>query len=272
MLAAAAVANAGMWEGLEDANYVMGPKITEKDVFGKVVLLYYLDGSEKGLNPVERVEALYKSHDKKRFCVIGSYCGSKEGAAAALAKQKITFPVYKGAKLASDTSKTRDAGHVLIVSQYGKILAATSAHSNFNRDHEKILVEAITSVGQPPSVIPGIELDKYKALKNKLRLGSNLKGVIKQLEKDVEAANKKTATAAVKAKADEASSILSAISSGKSDIEANMSALTDLNPEEAYKIMQLFVKSFPDEAADYKDKLAELKTKAAEFKKQSKAK
>lgn len=267
VMAIAAVANAGLWEGITDENYVGGPKITERDLLGKVVLYFVMNANEETEKVSTRMQELYKSFDNKRFCVLGSWAGDKEKAAAELTKLKTTFPVYKGAKLASDTAK-RDSGSVAIVSQFGKVLAATASYGGFTKDLEQILVEAISAVGLPPNIIPGVTLDKYKSLKNKLKLGVNLKGTIKSLEKDVAAAEKKTATAMQKTKAEEAGSILSAIKDGKSEIYDNITALTDVNPEEAFKLLTQYVKSFPDEAGDNKEKLAELKTKAAEFKKQ----
>lgn len=267
MMAVAAVANAGMWEGIADENYVGGLKITERDLLGKVVLLFVMNANEETEKAAPRMQELYKSLDNKRFCVLGSWAGEKEKAATELPKLKTTFPVYKGAKLASDTAK-RESGAAVVISQYGKVLAATTMHGGFNKDHEQILVEAITMVGAPPNIIPGITLEKYKSLKTSLKLGKNLKNVIKTLEKDVAKADKKTATAMDKAKAEEASSILSAIRDGKSEISDNITALSDVNPVEAYNLLSQYVKSFPDEAADNKEKLAELKVKAAEFKKQ----
>lgn len=267
VMAVAAVANAGMWEGIADENYVGGLKITERELLGKVVLLLVMNANEETEKAAPRMQELYKSLDNKRFCVLGSWAGDKEKAAAELPKLKTTFPVYMGAKLASDTTK-RESGAAVVISQYGKVLAATTMHGGFNKDHEQILVEAITMVGAPPNIIPGITLEKYKSLKTSLKLGKNLKNVIKTLEKDVAKADKKTATAMDKAKAEEASSILSAIRDGKSDISDNITALSDVNPVEAYNLLSQYVKSFPDEAADNKEKLAELKVKAAEFKKQ----
>ena len=267
VMAVAAVANAGMWEGIADENYVGGLKITERDLLGKVVLLFVMNANEETEKAAPRMQELYKSLDNKRFCVLGSWAGDKEKAAAELPKLKTTFPVFMGAKLASDTTK-RESGAAVVISQYGKVLAATTMHGGFNKDHEQILVESITMVGAPPNIIPGVTLEKYKSLKTKLKLGSNLKNVIKTLEKDVAKAEKKTATAMDKAKAEEAGSILSAIKDGKSEVYDNITALSDVNPVEAYNLLSQYVKSFPDEAADNKEKLAELKVKAAEFKKQ----
>lgn len=267
MMAVAAVANAGLWEGLADENHVGGPKITERDLLGKVVLYFVMNANETTEHASARMQELYKSLDNKRFCVLGSWAGEKETAAAELSKLKTTFPVYKGAKLASDTVK-RDSGAAAVISPYGKVLAATTMHGSFSKDHEQILVEAVTMVGLPPDLIRGVTLEKYKSLKNSLKLGKNVKNVLKALEKDVAKADKKTATAMDKAKAEEASSILSAVRDCKSEISDNIAALGDINPVEAYNLLSQYVKSFPDEAADNKEKLAELKTKAAEFKKQ----
>lgn len=174
VMAIAAVANAGLWEGITDENYVGGPKITERDLLGKVVLYFVMNANESTEQAASRIQSLYKSFDNKRFCVLGSWAGDKDAAAAVLAKLKTTFPVYKGAKLAADTTK-RDSGSSAIVSPFGKVLAATTMHGGLNKDHEQILVEAISAVGLPPNIIPGVTLDKYKALKTKLKLGVNLK-------------------------------------------------------------------------------------------------
>ena len=269
IMVVAAVANAGLWEGITDENHVGGPKITERDLLGKVVLLFIMNANEQTEKQTPRVEELYKAYDKKRFCVLGSWAGEKEKAVAELPKLKTTFPVYKGAKLATD-AKERESGSVAVISQFGKVLVSTTMGMGLKKEDEEILVGAITSVGMPPTIIPGVTLEKYKSLANKLKLGVNLKGTIKALEKDVAKADRKTATVMDKAKAEEASSILSAIKDAKSEIRDNIIALADINPDAALKLLTQYVKSFPDEAAEYKDKLVELKTKAAELKKTSK--
>ena len=269
IMVVAAVANAGLWEGITDENHVGGPKITERDLLGKVVLLFIMNANEQTEKQTPRVEELYKAYDKKRFHVIGSWAGEKEKAAAELAKLKVAFPVYKDAKLATD-AKERESGSVAVISQFGKVLVPTTMGMGLKKEDEEILVGAITSVGMPPNIIPGVTLEKYKSLANKLKLGVNLKGTIKALEKDVAKADRKTATVMDKAKAEEASSILSAIKDAKSEIRDNIIALADINPDAALKLLTQYVKSFPDEAAEYKDKLVELKTKAAELKKTSK--
>lgn len=263
--ALAAMANAAMWEGLTDENHVVGPKITERDLLGKAVLVYYASG-HGGFDNLGRAEQLWKSFDHKRFAVVGCLVGDKETAVTEIPKHKITFPIYQNLKLSTDGGEKRPMGSALVVNQYGRILVG----GGMNRDHEKVLVEAITEVGLPPNIIPGVELVKYKSMKNQLKLGANLEKTVKVLEKDVAAAEKKTATKQQKDKASEASSILSAIRDGKTDIQESIKALSDANPGESYNLLSLYVKSFPSEAADYKEKLADLKTKAAEAKKLAK--
>lgn len=295
LAAVAAVANAALWEGLKPEEHVSGPQITERDLLGKVVLyhvlygtLFRLDASkmkgeeleehkvhiQRATESENRIEALWKSYDKKRFVVVGLCPSSVENPAAEAAKRKLTFPIYKDVKLASDSGVRRE-GAVVIVSPFGKVLCATAGTSDNdyfidNRDAETMLSDAVTAVGLPPTIIPGVTLAKYKALKNKLKLGVNLKGVIKQLEKDVAAAEKKSATKPIKDKAEEASAILSGIQQGKSEITENIRLFSEINPPEALSLLEKYVKSFPDEAVDYKDQIAELKVKAAEFKKGAK--
>ena len=265
----ASSAFAGLWEGLTDENYISGPKITERAILGKVVLVHVIDTSEFGLRNADRVEAFYKSYDKNRFIVVGSWPKAKDGAVEAMAatKKKFSYPIYKDFKLVSDKEK-RLSGAAYAVNPFGKIVVGTGEHAGISPDFEQILVETITMVGAAPNIAPGVTLEKYKSLKTKLKLGVNLKSVIKQLEKDVAAAEKKTATAQIKAKAEEASAILSAIKDGKAEIYENANALADVNPVAALDLLTKYLKSFPDENADNKEKLAELKAKAAEFKKQ----
>lgn len=261
----AVVADAGVWEGLADENHVSGSKLTERDLLGKVVLVCHFDGSAACEQQCARIEQLWKGHDHKRFMSVGSVAGmEKSAAAAAVAGMKLTFPVYRDLKLASDRER-RPAGSLLLVGPYGKVIAAANASAGKNPGFEELLVNAITEAGLPPTLVSGVVLDKYKSLKNALKLGTDLKGTVRQLEKDVAAAGRKSATAAQREKAAEAAGILTAIKNGKTELGENIAALSDLDPAEAYRLLSLYVKSFPEEAAGNKAKLAELKSKLAEF-------
>ena len=261
MLATAGMVKAALWEGVSDENHVAGPKLTPKSLSGKAVVVFHLDGSENSMTRAERAEKLWGAHDKKRFLMVATTALGAEAGAAAAAKAKITFPVYRDLKPAADPER-RAGGSMAVIDHYGRLVTVSS--DDGDRDFEEQLVGAISQVGMLPDLIPGVSLDKYKALKKKIKFGANVAGIVKTLEKDVKAAEKKTATKVQKAKAEEAQQILSAIAKAKEEVAGNLKALAEANPGEAYKLMSLFVKSFPELQAEYKDKLNELKAKATE--------
>ena len=260
MLAAAGAVNAAIWEGVTDENHVAGPKLTPKSLMGKAVVVFHLDGGETCKARAERAEKLWGAHDKKRFLMVATTALGAEAGAKAAADAKITFPVYRDLKPTADP-KRRTGGTMVVIDHYGRLVTVSS--DDGDREFEEQLVGAISQVGMLPDLIPGVSLDKYKSLKKKIKFGANVAGIVKSLEKDVKAAEKKTATKVQKAKAEEAAEILAAITKAKSEIAGNLKALAEANPAEAYKLMSLYVKSFPDLAAEYKPQLDELKAKAA---------
>ena len=94
-VAAALFANgAAKWKNLDDKFHVSGPKLTEADLLGKAVLVYYWDASkEASVKYLPEVEKVWSSFKTKKFQVVGNYVGTKndEKVKELVQKNKVTL-------------------------------------------------------------------------------------------------------------------------------------------------------------------------------------
>ena len=270
---ACSTAFAGMWRGLSESGYYSGPKLTENDLAGKVVLV---DCWGVNCPPcralLPRMEQIWQSFKHKPFVLIGSHCqGRAPDRVAELVKaNKLTYPIYDFAGLArGEPSSGGGLPFMYVVDHRGKVV-----YSGRNeREATEAIVNAIGQIGAPPSLIGGnVQLKKYKALEKQLVLGKNVKSVINTLERDVKRAQSKAANAGQKAQAAEAAEILRSIEEGKSDVKREIEMKRTSDPEDALMLVKAFMASFPDEGAEYKAQLPELAAKAKEAKAEKAAK
>ncbi len=265
------ILSAAQWKGFSDASYYSGPKITEADLQGKVVLVDLW-----GVNcppcraMLPQIEKIWQSFKSKPFYVIGAHSqGRKEAEVKELVKKnKLTYPIYDFAGLVGAPS-SNGLPFLYVVNHRGRVVYS-------GRD-EKAATEAIVnalgvlSTGVS-SLVGDVSLKHYKSLEKQLVLGKSIKSHIKKLEGDIKKANGKMANAQAKAKADEAEQILRAIDTAKKDAKDEIQALMTSNPAKAIKLIGDFAKTFPDDGATFKEKIPELKEKAAEMKAAEKAK
>lgn len=255
-----------MWQGLGEDQYYSGPKIAEKDLLGKVVLV---DCWGVNCPPcralLPRMEQLWQAFKSKPFVLIGSHCQGRRPAevAALVAQNKLTFPVYERARHVSEP-QFRGIPFLYVINHRGKLAYS----GNSEREATEALVTAIGNVGLPPDIVPGVSFRRYKPLQKKFKLGNSVKSDVKRLEADVKKFEKmKKLPPAMQQQCQEAKDILSALDAGKAEIREEISALVKSNPAEALKYMQLFMKTFPEEGEAYKDQINELKAAIAEEKK-----
>ena len=118
----------------------------------------------------------------------------------------------------------------------------------------------------PISLCSDVDFKKFKGMAGQLKLGKNLTNIIKTLEK--KKADKDPNVAS------EASEIISAVESAKSDLKEDIELYKTADPAEAIKLIDLFVKTWPkdDSAKEYKASVSELKKAAAEKAKAAKEK
>ncbi|MBR5549609.1 MAG: TlpA family protein disulfide reductase [Kiritimatiellae bacterium] len=265
-LAALFANGAAKWKNLDDKSYVGGPKLTEADLLGKAVLVYYWDLSEEtSVKYLPEVEKVWNSFKTKKFQVVGNYVGTKndEKVKEAIQKNKITFPVYYNFSLDPDPKVGfQKAPFFNVVNHRGvSVLGKASV-----KEAIEGAVEAMGAIGMPISLCGDVEFKKFKGMAGQLKLGKNLTNVIKALEK--KKADKDPNVAS------EAQEIISAVESAKDDVKEDIALYREADPAEAIKLIQLFMKTWPkdDSVKEYKDAIADLKKAAAEKAKAAKEK
>ena len=257
---------AAKWKNLDDKFHVSGPKLTEADLLGKAVLVYYWDASEEAsVKYLPEVEKVWNSFKTKKFQVVGIYVGTKndEKVKELVQKNKVTFPVYYKFSLDPDPKVGfQKAPFFNVVSHRGvSVLGKASA-----KEAIEAAVEAMGAIGMPISLCGDVEFKKFKGMAGQLKLGKNLTNILKTLEK--KKADKDPNVSS------EASEIILAVESAKDDVKSDIELYSEVDPAEALKLVQLFIKTWPkdDSAKEYKEAIADLKKAAAEKAKAAKAK
>ena len=266
-VAAALFANgAAKWKNLDDKSHVSGPKLTEADLLGKAVLVYYWDCSiDASVKYLPEVEKVWNSFKTKKFQVVGNYVGTKndEKVKEAVQKNKVTFPVYYKFSLDPDPKvQWEQVPYFNVVNHRGVSVLGKAGV----KEAIEAAVEAIGAIGMPVSLCGDVEFKKFKGMAGQLKLGKNLTNILKTLEK--KKADKDPNVSS------EASEIISAVESAKDDIKADIELYCEADPAEAIKLIQLFTKTWPkdDACQGFKEKMPELKEKAKEKAKADKEK
>ena len=267
-------ANAVSWKGLDESNWYSGPKITEADLAGKVVMVDkwgVFCPPCRALLP--KMQEIWKSFKGKNFILLGSHCqGRKEAEVQNLVKaNKLTFPIYDWAGLAEGEPRSSGIPFLYVVDHRGKVVY--SGH-NHNMALEAAQA-AILALDLPPTLLGDVVLEKnspYKSLEKLLVLGKNISSVVKKLEKDVKNAEKRSAKQADKDNAEVASRILAAIEEARREIPAEIERKKSSNPPDALELLINYSKTFPKDSVELKKQIPELRKAAAEWKKAEKAK
>ena len=264
-LSALFASGAAKWKNLDDKAHVCGPKLTEADLLGKAVLVFYWDAADdRSVKYLPEVEKVWSAFKTKKFVVVGNYTGVKNDAKVkeAVQKNKVTFPVYYKFSLDPDPQTIRNVPYFNVINHRG-----VSVYGGVGvKDGTEKIVDAIGAIGMPISLCGDVEFKKFKGMAGQLKLGKNLTNIMKALEKKKSDKDPNVAS--------EASEIISAIASAKDDVKEDIVLYREVDPAEAIKLIQLFMKTWPkdDAVADMKDALPELKKAAAEKAKADKAK
>ena len=262
--AGALTLRAAAWRGLTEAGYYSGPKLTEDDLDGKVVLV---DCWGVNCPPcralLPRMEQIWQGFKSKPFVLLGSHCQGRapEKVAELVKANKLTYPIYDFAGLAQGEPPSGGGlPFMYVVNHRGKVVYA----GRDERAATEAVVNALGAAGGAISFTGGVELKKYKALEKQLVLGKPMKSVVKKLEADAKKGDAKAASAAAKAQAEEAAAILRAIAEAKEDVRHDIDRAKTRDPAKALKLVKDFSASFPDEAVDYKAEIPELTARAKE--------
>ena len=265
-LSALFASGAAKWKNLDDKSHISGPKLTETDLLGKVVLVFYWDVSEeKSIKYLPEVEKVWSSFKTKKFQVVGNYVGTKndEKVKEAVQKNKVTFPVYYNFSLDPDPKVGfQKAPFFNVINHRGvSVYGGTGV-----KDGTEKIVDAVGGIGMPIALCGDVDFKKFKGMAGQLKLGKNLTNIIKTLEK--KKADKDPNVAS------EAQEIISAVESARDDVKGDIELYREIDPAEAIKLIDLFIKTWPkdDSAKEYKSSVSELKKAAAEKAKAAKEK
>ena len=257
--------NAEMWQGLTDANYYCGPKITEADLAGKVVMV-----DQWGIKCppcralLPSMQKLWNANKSKPFVLIGAHCQGRnpKEVQALVDANKLTYPIYDWAGLANAPSSGGGLPFMYVVDHRGKVVYSGRSHE----EAEAAVQKAIAAIGAMPVLCGGVALQAFKAMEKSLVLGKSVKSQVKALHAAVKKGEAKSATPVQQKQAEEAKAILAAIEEAKVDVKNEIESKRESDPEEAYKLAKAYVASFPVEGKDLKPQLADMAARAKERK------
>ena len=257
--------NAATWRGLDDSNYYSGPKISEADLAGKVVMVDQWGvrcPPCRALLPA--MQKLWNANKSKPFVLIGAHCQGRnpEKVKELVDANKLTYPIYDWAGLADPPSSGGGLPFMYVVDHRGKVVYSGRNHE----EAEAAVQKAIAAVGAMPTLCGGVTLQAFKAMEKSLVLGKPVKTQLKQLNSAVKKGEAKSATAVQQKQADEAKEILAAIEEAKTDIKNEIESKRESDPEEAYKLAKAYVATFPAEGAELKSQLSDMAAKVKERK------
>ena len=172
---------AAKWKNLDDKFHVSGPKLTEADLLGKAVLVYYWDASEEAsVKYLPEVEKVWNSFKTKKFQVVGNYVGTKndEKVKELVLKNKVTFPVYYKFSLDPDPKVGfAKVPYFNVVNHRGVSVLGKAGV----KEAIEAAVEAMGAIGMPVSLCGDVEFKKFKGMAGQLKLGKNLTNILKTL-------------------------------------------------------------------------------------------
>ena len=257
--------NAANWRGLDDSSYYSGPKISEADLAGKVVMV-----DQWGINCppcralLPAMQKLWNANKSKPFVLIGSHCQGRnpEKVKELVDANKLTYPMYEWAGLADPPSSGGGLPFMYVVDHRGKVVYSGRSHE----EAEAAVQKAIAAIGAMPTLCGGVTLQAFKSMGKSLVLGKSVKAQVKQLNAAVKKGEAKSATAVQQKQAEEAKAILAAIEEAKADIKGEIESKRESDPEEAYKLAKAYVATFPAEGAELKAQLPDMAAKVKERK------
>ena len=257
--------NAANWRGLDDSNYYSGPKISEADLAGKVVMVDQWGvrcPPCRALLPA--MQKLWNANKSKPFVLIGAHCQGRnpEKVKELVDANKLTYPIYDWAGLADPPSSGGGLPFMYVVDHRGKVVYSGRSHD----EAEAAVQKAIAAIGAMPTLCGGVTLQAFKAMEKSLVLGKPIKTQLKQLNSAVKKGEAKSATAVQQKQAEEAKEILAAIEEAKTDIKNEIESKRESDPEEAYKLAKAYVATFPAEGAELKTQLPDMAAKVKERK------
>ena len=260
-----AFAESPVWVNIFDNTYYSGPKLSAKELDGKVVLV-----DEWGVNcPPCRMllplmQKFWAANRNRPFVLIGSHRQGRMPAEVGklVNENKITYPVYDHAGIEHEPDNDGGLPFMYVLNHRGRVVY-------HGRDHEEAfasVLQAIKAIGTLPSLCEGFEFDAFRTMAKTLTLGGSIKSQLKQLEGAVKKGEAKNATELQAKQAEEAKRLLAAIEQSKTELLKDIDRLRESRPDEALKLAKAYVVTFPKEGAELKRELPAMTEKAKSVK------
>lgn len=243
-LAAALVAAAASgieWHNLDDANWVCGPKYTPEMLEGKVILV-----DEWGVNCppcralLPRMEDIWQSFKSKGLVLIGSHRqGNQRDRILELrAENKLTYPIYISAGIDGEPSNGGGIPFIYVINAFGEVVYSGRGE----REATAALVNALSEMPLPNSLLGRVNPVKFKAMAKDLVLGKNVESKMSTFA----AAAKKTTP-----EGKEAADIIKAIEESKVRIEKRIRKDLEKAPGRALTDIVLYGRTWPSSASEF---------------------
>lgn len=130
------------WKGLTSDDWYAGKRLAERDLRGKVTMVYAWSSKDKqSVELLSRIEDVWSSFKHKPLVVIGSHRGGRNPKIPKAYKQLgLSFPMYEGAAFAKEPSIS-SYPYIYIVNHHGRIVYRGVS----DRSATEALVEALTA-------------------------------------------------------------------------------------------------------------------------------
>lgn len=231
---------------LTDANHISGPKLTEKQLEGKVLAVEVWGKScPPCLISLPHMAKLHKEIAKLPVVLIGSHCQSRddEEVKSILKSKGCNYSVYQ---FLSIPNEPRGPGipYAYVVNPKGEVV--------WDGHPLKGFAEAVKAEAKkvpklvPGSLTNGMELKHNKDMARRLMIGQNLEGALKQLE---------ARAAKGGAAGEEARQLIDRCTEWADTAAAEITDNLETLPSKALLTGKLYMRSFPKRAAELKEGL-----------------
>lgn len=255
---------AGYWKGLDAKNHICGPKLTEKQLQGKVVLVdmwgIWCKPCKAMMPHTQEIRNKYRA---RSLVVVASHPKDGWGYDESLVKEfvrngKYDFSFYLGFEWSEDFGYDRGLPYLYVIDAEGKVAYGGRDVSAV----EDAIARAIDENVLDPELI-GDEswLVAYKSLRGKLVLGKSVVPVMAQLKKDVKTADSNPSSSTFAARKREAIEIATRVKARKVKlVESIERAIAAGDKADAVRKINLLMATWPNSSKEWAPRKKQLES------------